>query len=384
MATQTKPATNAVQRAQALGQSIWLDFISREILRSGELARLILLGVSGVTSNPTIFEKSISAGNLYDQDLLRLAQEGRDALGVYEGLALKDIADAADLMRPVYDRANGADGFVSIEVDPRLAHDTEATVKEAVRLFGQLGRPNVLIKVPATPEGIPAIRTLIGRGINVNVTLIFSLDAYRTVANAYIDGLSDRARAGNRDLSRIASVASFFVSRLDSLVDKRLESVPEEQATAAASLKGALGIANAKLAYAEFGATFAGARFTGLARMGARPQRPLWASTSVKNPAYPDTLYLDQLMGPQTVNTVPPATLDALLDHGSVIDVLGKDVGGARQKVAGLKQAGISYEAVTAELLSAGVKAFADSFTGLLGNIEKKRAGLLAGTPART
>ncbi|MBI4306620.1 MAG: transaldolase [Chloroflexi bacterium] len=382
MATQTRAATNAVERAQALGQSIWLDFISREVLRSGELARLIALGVTGVTSNPTIFEKSISSGNLYDEDLLRLARDGKDTIGIYEGLALKDIADAADLMRPVYDRTDGADGFVSIEVNPQLATDTNATVAEAERLFRTLRRPNVLIKVPATPEGIPAVRTLIGRGINVNVTLIFSLTAYRAVATAYLDGLSDLARAGGKDIGRTASVASFFVSRVDSLVDRQLDSVRQEDTQRATGLKGALGIANAKLAYADFKSIF-GAGFVNLAKMGARPQRTLWASTSVKNPAYPDTLYLDQLMGPQTVNTLPPATLEAFLDHGSVTDAIGKGVDDARRMVADLLELGISYDQVTGELLSAGVKAFADSFTSLLGNIDKKRVALLAGAPSR-
>ena len=297
---------------------------------------------------------------------------------IYEALALKDIADAADLLRPVYDGANGADGFVSIEVNPELARDTQGTIAEARRLSKALDRRNVLIKVPATPEGIPAIRTLIGEGISVNVTLIFSLDAYRAVANAYIDGLNDYARSGRTDVARIASVASFFVSRVDTLADRLLDAVRGPGAAEAAELKGKIAIANARLAYREFTELFDGQRFASLARLGARPQRTLWASTSTKNPSYPDTLYLDGLMGPKTVNTLPPATLEAFLDHGKVADAIDVDVEGARKRVAKLKEFGISYDAVTAELLEGGVKAFADSFRSLLANIEKKRSGLLA------
>jgi transaldolase len=374
---------NAIARARAVGQSIWLDFISRDILRNGELRRLVDLGVSGVTSNPTIFEKSISAGSLYDADLLALARRGSSAMEIYEALALKDIADAADVLRPVYDAADGADGFVSIEVNPELARDTAATIAEARRLSRSLGRPNVLIKVPATPEGIPAIRTLIGDGVSVNVTLIFSLGAYRSVANAYIDGLNDRARSGTRDLSRISSVASFFVSRVDTLVDKQLDSVRGERAARAATLKGTIAIANAKLAYHEFKRLFEGSSFGALKRLGARPQRTLWASTSTKNPSYVDTMYLDGLMGPNTVNTLPPATLEAFLDHGKVANVIGEGAGLAGEQIDSLKELGISYDAATAELLEAGVKAFADSFKSLLANIDRKRAGLLTAPAGR-
>jgi transaldolase len=374
---------NAIARARAVGQSIWLDFISRDILRNGELRRLVDLGVSGVTSNPTIFEKSISTGSLYDADLLTLARHGSGTMEIYEALAFKDIADAADVLRPVYDAADGADGFVSIEVNPELARDTAATIAEARRISRALGRPNVLIKVPATPEGIPAIRALIGEGISVNVTLIFSLDAYRTVADAYIAGLNDRARSGAMDLSRIASVASFFVSRVDTLVDRHLEAVQGDRTARATALKGTIAIANAKLAYLEFKRLFDGGSFGPLRRLGARPQRTLWASTSTKNPSYHDTMYLDGLMGPNTVNTLPPATLEAFLDHGKVANVIGEGAGLAREQIDGLKGLGISYDAATAELLDAGVKAFADSFKSLLANIDRKRAGLLAAPAGR-
>lgn len=374
---------NNIAKARQLGQSIWLDFISREILENGELKRLVDLGVAGVTSNPTIFEKSISTGSLYDADLLALARQGHDPMAIYEGLALDDIARAADILRPVYERTGGADGFVSIEVNPKLAHDTAATVVEARRLSRALERKNILIKVPATPEGIPAIRTLIGEGISVNVTLIFSLDAYQQVAEAYVDGLDDYRKSGKKDLARISSVASFFVSRVDTSADKLIGEVPAARSGEARQLLGTIAIANARLAYREFNRIFGSPRFKELAGIGGRPQRTLWASTSTKNPAFPDTLYMDELMGPETVNTVPPATLDAFLDHGKVADRISHDPDGAQARVTGLRELGISYEAMTDDLVRAGVKAFADSFDSLIRNIEKKRSTLLAGSGAR-
>ncbi|MBM3958502.1 MAG: transaldolase [SAR202 cluster bacterium] len=377
------PGKNNVEKARQLGQSIWLDFISREILDNGELKRLVELGVAGVTSNPTIFEKSISSGSLYDADLLAFARRGDDSLAIYEGLALNDIARAADILLPVYERTGGADGFVSIEVNPGLAHDTAATIAEARRLSRALARKNILIKVPATPEGIPAIRTLIGEGISVNVTLIFSLDAYKLVAEAYVDGLEDYQESGKKHLARISSVASFFVSRVDTIADKLLGEVAAARTDDARRLKGTIAIANARLAYQEYKRIFGSARFKELAKSGARTQRTLWASTSTKNPAFPDTLYMDELMGPETVNTVPPATLDAFLDHGKIADRIGHDPDEARANLARLRELGVSYEAMTAELVRAGVKAFADSFDSLIKNIEKKRAALLAGSGAR-
>ena len=359
-----------VQLAAEVGQSMWLDFINRDLLNSGKLAELVAQGVGGLTSNPTIFQSAIAQGSDYDSDIDRLAAEGLDVNAIFEGLALKDIAAAADIFKSVYDATGGADGFVSIEVDPQLAGDTRSTVEQARRLFSALGRPNVLIKVPATPEGIPAIRTLIGEGINVNVTLIFSLDAYRNVANAYIDGLADYQAKGNNDLSGIASVASFFVSRVDSNIDARLGDESK--------LGGVAGTANAKLAYASFQEIFAGEKFTSLKAAGARVQRTLWASTSVKNPAYPELMYVDGLIGPDTVNTLPPATLDAFLDHGVVSQTLTSGVDEARASMAALASAGVDIDAVTDELLAAGVASFTASFVDLMANINSKRDSLSA------
>jgi transaldolase len=343
---------------------MWLDFINRDLIKSGRLSELVNLGVGGLTSNPTIFQSAIAQGSDYDDDLERLADEGLGANAIFEGLALKDIGDAADIFRPVYDSLNGADGFVSIEVDPQLAGDTQSTVEQARRLFATLDRPNVLIKVPATPQGIPAIRTLIGEGINVNVTLIFSRDAYRNVANAYIDGLADYRAKGNPDLSGIASVASFFVSRVDSNIDARLGD--------GSGLLGKAGTANAKLAYADFQEIFAGEKFAPLKTSGARVQRPLWASTSVKNPAYPDLMYVDGLIGPDTVNTLPPNTLDAFLDHGIVAQTLTDGVEAARGEMTALAAEGVDIDEVTDELLAAGVASFTDSFVDLMANIQAK------------
>ncbi len=370
MATADSAAPNTLSKAAEVGQSIWLDFIERGLVRSGELARLVDLGLLGVTSNPTIFHSAIESGTGYDEDLQRLARDGKDARGVYEGLALGDIGEAADVLRPVYDRTGGADGFVSIEVNPQLANDTASTIDEARRLSGALDRPNILVKVPATPEGLPAFRKLIGEGISINVTLIFSRHVYRDVAHAYLDGLSDYAQAGNSDLSRVASVASFFVSRIDTLIDGRL---PEDS-----PLRGKAGIANAKIAYTDYQEIFSSEKYTSLAGSGARVQRQLWGSTSVKNPAYPDVLYVDELMGPDTVNTVPPATLDAFLDHGNPAERLTTGVDEAHQLITSLAEVGINIDDVTAELLPAGVKSFTDSFEALIDGIDRKRRELVA------
>ncbi len=296
--------TNSLQEVQLLGQSIWYDNIRRGLIKSGELSSLIELGVSGVTSNPTIFEKAIAGSTDYDETLLELSKGDKSTQELFEAFAIEDIRAAADLLRPIYDRTGGADGFASLEVSPTLAHDTEGTIAEAVRLFAALDRPNVMVKVPATPEGIPAIRSLIGRGINVNVTLIFSRDAYRQVADAYIAGLEDLAASGG-DVSKVASVASFFVSRLDSTIDALLEESIRSGVRNLKELLGKSAIANTTLAYRDFKAIFGNATFTALKGKGARVQRPLWASTGTKNPAYSDVLYLDSLIGPDTVNTVP-------------------------------------------------------------------------------
>ena len=370
--------TNALQEVQRLGQSIWYDNIRRGLIKSGELASLIELGVSGVTSNPTIFEKAIAGSTDYDETLLKLAKSNKSTQELFEAFAIEDIRAAADLLRPIYDRTGGDDGYASLEVGPTLAHDTEGTIAEALRLFAALDRPNVMVKVPATPEGIPAIRSLIGRGINVNVTLIFSRDAYHQAADAYISGLEALAGSGG-DVSRVASVASFFVSRLDSSVDALLE---ESIRSGRKDLEGLLGraaIANAKLAYRDFKAIFGNATFTALKEKGARPQRPLWASTGTKNPAYSDVLYLDSLIGANTINTVPPATLTAFLDHGCAASTLEQEVEEAQQAIQDLTSVGIDLDQVTDKLLSDGLKGFVDSFEKLMVNIEDKKARLLAG-----
>ncbi len=353
-----------------LGQAIWLDYISRSLLTSGELQNLVDQGLRGVTSNPSIFEKAIAGSADYDEDLNRLVSDGRSVAEIYENLAMSDIRSAADILRPVYEKSGGADGFVSLEVNPALAHDTEATIEEARRLFASLERPNVMIKVPATPAGLPAIETLIGEGVNVNVTLIFSLEQYETVAAAYIAGLEKLALAGG-DVGKVASVASFFISRVDTAVDKALEEIGNTK------IQGKIAIDNAKIAYSRFREIFSSERWKKLATGNARVQRPLWASTSSKNPAYPDTLYVDNLIGPDTVNTLPPATLEDFLDHGTVATTVETDVDGARMRLAELTELGIDLDAITNRVLDEGVAAFAKSFDGLIASIAEKRGRLL-------
>ena len=369
--------TNAVQDVQRLGQSIWYDNIRRGLIKSGELKSLIDLGVSGVTSNPTIFEKAIAGSTDYDETLLALAKDGKSAKELFEAFAIEDIQATADLLRSIYDRTGGADGYASLEVSPRLAHDTEGTIAEAKRLFVALDRPNVMVKVPATPAGTTAIRHLIGHGININVTLIFSLDAYRRVAEAYISGLEDLAGSGG-DPSRVASVASFFVSRLDTAVDNLLEERIRSGAEELQDLQGKAAVANVRLAYRDFKAIFDGPRFAPLRGKGAKVQRPLWASTGTKNPAYSDVVYLDSLIGPDTVNTVPPATLTAFLDHGRPTTTLDRGVDEAEHLMRALGDAGINLEQITAKLLVDGLKGFTDSYQKLMANIEEKQAKLLA------
>ena len=368
---------NAIQDAQRLGQSIWYDNVRRGLLTSGEMARLIELGVTGVTSNPTIFEKAIAGSTDYDEALLALDREGKDAIETYEVLAVEDIRWAADLLRAVYDRTGGVDGYACLEVRPALAHDTDGTVEEARRLFAALERPNVLVKVPATSEGIPAIRRLIGEGVNVNVTLIFSLHTYRQVMDAYIAGLEDLARDGG-DPSKVASVASFFLSRVDTAVDAILDERIRQGRVELGHLLGKTAIASAKQAYRTFKDTFEGEHFASLRAKGARVQRPLWASTGTKNPSYSEVLYVESLIGPDTVNTVPPATLTAFLEHGTAAGALEGGITEANRTLDSLVAAGISLEQVTDTLLADGVKAFADSFEVLIANIEGKRTRLLA------
>ena len=374
--------SNPVQDVQRLGQSIWYDNIRRGLLDSGELKRLIEMGVTGLTSNPTIFEKAIAGSTDYDEALTELARSDKSVDQSYEALVIEDIRTTADLLRPIYDRTGGVDGYASLEVSPKLAHDTTGTTAEARRLFGALDKPNVMIKVPATAEGIPAVRQLISEGININVTLIFSLEAYQQVMEAYIAGLEEYVAAGG-DPSRMASVASFFVSRVDTAVDTLLEERMRQGEPDMKALMGKAAIANAKLAYREFQQVFGEEHFSSLRGKQARPQRPLWASTSTKNPAYSDLMYVEALIGPDTVDTLPPATLTALLEYGKPGLTLQKGTDQAEEHIEALEKAGISMNQVTDNLLADGVKSFADSFDKLLSNISEKMAKLAAQLPSR-
>jgi len=362
----------------AAGQSIWLDNIRRAMFASGDLQRLIDLGLRGMTSNPTIFEKAIGAGTDYDEQLRTLVDES-DPIEVFEAVAIRDICSACDLFRPVWEQTKGLDGYVSLEVPPNLANDTEQTVAAAQRLWKAVDRPNVMIKIPGTAAGIPAIAASIAAGINVNVTLLFSVDRYEDAANAYISGLEQRAAKGE-PIDAIASVASFFVSRIDSAIDKRLQAKIDKGEPQLRHLLGKAAIANTKLAYQRFLKLFGDPRFDALKAKGAHVQRPLWASTSTKNPAYPDLLYVDTLVGRDTVNTVPPNTLDAIVDHGTVKpDTVLENLDGARTVIADLAQAQISLYDVTEELVAEGVKSFSDSFDAMLaairGKLDKLRSG---------
>ena len=358
--------TTPIEKLTSLGQSLWYDNIQRRLLENGELKAMIERGdIRGVTSNPTIFNNAIAKTNDYDAALTPLAWSGWDAERIFWQLAVEDIRAATDLFRPLYDETRGGDGYVSLEVSPFLARDTEGTYQQAQQLWERVARPNLMVKIPATKEGIPAIRKAIAAGINVNVTLIFSLERYAEVMEAYLSGLEDRVAAG-QPIDHIASVASFFVSRVDSKIDPRLPGN--------SPLCGLAAIANAKLAYKAFEETFTTARFATLkARHSARVQRPLWASTSTKNPAYPDTIYVDNLIGPDTVNTVPPATLDAFRDHGNAAVTLTRGLDEANEALSALAKAGISMDAVTQELEDEGVKSFADAFTQLLATIDERR-----------
>ena len=363
---------NPVQQLGILGQSVWYDNMYRALIDSGELQRLISSGITGLTSNPSIFEKAISSSDDYDESLITHAITGAGPADLFEALAIEDIQAAADLLRPVYDQTDGSDGFASLEVNPHLAHDTAGTVEAGRRLFSTLNRPNVMIKVPATPEGVPAIRSLIGQGINVNVTLIFSLEMYARVREAYLCGLEDLIVSGG-DPSRVSSVASFFVSRVDTAVDALIGD-PNSRLGA---LLGEAAVANAKIAYQDFRTTFGSDRFRTMADVGARVQKPLWASTSTKNPNYSDVLYVEKLIGPDTVNTMPDATLSAFLEHGTACESIEDEVEDARASLSSLEAGGVQMEAVTAQLMHDGVKAFADSFDKLIDNITAKRDRLL-------
>jgi len=373
---------NTLQQLHDHGQSPWLDYITRDILKNGRLQELIALGIVGLTSNPTIFQKAISGSELYDDELRRLVREGKSVDEIYDALVLDDIRAASSILRPVYDRTNGRDGLVSIEEPPRLAYDTQQSIEEARRLFRYLNLPNVMIKIPDTPPGIPAFQQAISEGINVNVTLVFSLESYRQVAEAYIAGLEERAAAG-RPIERIASVASFFVSRVDTAVDNKLDKLiaatdDEARKNELRALQGKAAIANAKLAYDAYKEIFAGARWDALAQKGARTQRCLWASTSTKNPQYRDILYAEQLIGPDTVDTMPPQTIEAFLDHAVVERTVDKDVDQARAALAAIEKAGISMDEVTLRLQKDGVKQFADSFDELIDAISARRQEMMA------
>lgn len=361
----------------SLGQSIWFDFIRRSLITSGELQGLVDRGVRGVTSNPAIFAKAIAGSADYDDAMQQLIKADKSVEAIYEDLAVKDIQMATDVLASVYETTGGGDGYVSLEVSPFLANDTEQTIAEARRLFETVGRPNVMIKIPATQAGLPAITAAIAAGVNVNVTLIFGLENYRQVAEAYIAGLEQLAQngpsvAGGHGVDRVASVASFFISRVDSAVDKLLEEKGEK------ALMGKIAVANSKLAYAEFLNIFDGERWQSLADKGANFQRVLWASTSTKNPEYPDTLYVDELIGPDTVNTLPPATLDAFLDHGRAAATLTANLDEARSQIERLPELGIDLAAITQQLQDDGVSAFARPFEELLDSIAAKREQLIS------
>ena len=363
---------NALQRLYAeQDQSPWIDFIDRDLISSGKLERMVSDGIRGLTSNPTIFAKAVATGQ-YDELVRREIAAGDGARQIYEEIAVGDVGDAADILRRVYDEADGADGFASIEVEPDLAEDADATLARARELWIRLERPNVFIKIPATEAGIPAIENAIAEGININVTLMFSVDIYRRVARAYVAGLRRRHEAGG-DISRVASVASFFVSRVDTKVDKELDEIGTPEALAA---RGKAAIANAKMAYEAFGEIFGGDEFADLRAAGARVQRCLWASTSTKNPDYRDVLYVEGLIGPQTVDTMPIETINAFLDHATLERTLDAGLDEARQALQDVEANGIGMRRVTDELISEGVASFAKSFDELIDTIESKREEL--------
>jgi transaldolase len=366
-------AKSRLHQLSELGQSVWIDFLSRDLLKRGELARMMREdAVVGVTSNPTIFQKAISAGDAYDEQLRAVLKDERDPKEVFIQLAARDVGEALDLLRAVWDEGGGRDGYVSIEVDPNLASDTQATIAEAARLHELIDRLNLFVKIPATQPGLPAIEEMIARGKSINVTLIFSLQRYAEVAEAYIRGIERLVESGG-DPSRLASVASFFVSRVDTEADRRLDEIGGHD-----ELKGKLAIANAKLAYQRYKEIFAGARWEALAAKGATPQRCLWASTSTKNPAYRDVMYVEELIGPMTVDTMPEETIRAFQDHGNVAPTLEQGLDEAKRVFERVAEAGVDYDDVVATLEREGVEKFADSFSELLEGIRAKAGELVA------
>ena len=376
-------ALNRVKKIQEFGQSIWYDNLERRLIREGAFQKMIAQdGLRGVTSNPTIFDKAISKSKDYDGDIYRLADQGLSTEEIYWSLVIRDIQDVADIFEKVYRETGGLDGYVSLEVNPLLARETEKSIEQALDLWRKVARKNLMVKIPATREGIPAIRELIRRGLNINVTLIFSTRRYREVMQAYLEGLEERSRRGE-PIDPISSVASFFVSRVDTLADKALEErIKAEKDPARVEMtKGLLGktaIANSKLAYREFERFFASRAFAALKAKGGRVQRPLWASTSTKNPQYSDVLYVEALIGPHTVDTLPPATLDAFRDHGRAEERLTKDVDDALRIFDRLGRAGIDMGLITDQLEDQGVELFAKSFTDLLTHLGEKTARLRA------
>jgi transaldolase/glucose-6-phosphate isomerase len=374
---ETSKATNPLKELLSYGQSMWLDYIRRDLITSGSLKAMIADdGLRGMTSNPAIFEKAIGESSLYDDILKSLAtRDDLDTKARYEQIAIRDIQGAADILRPVYDSSKFRDGYVSLEVSPLLARKTQETIDEARRLWKEVNRENVMIKIPGTAEGLPAIRQAIGEGINVNVTLLFAQEVYEQVAEAHIAGLEDLAKRGG-NLNKIGGVASFFISRIDSLVDsminEKLKTTTDAQQQALLkSLLGKVAIANGKLTYLRYQRIFSGPRWQTLAAQGAQTQRVLWASTSTKNPAYRDVMYVEELIGPDTVNTMPPATIDAFRDHGKLRNSLTEDVAGAQNVMDNLARTGISIKEVTTKLTDDGVKLFADAFHKLLAAVQK-------------
>ena len=366
-------AESRLHELSELGQSVWIDYLSRRLVKEGELEKLMREdAVVGVTSNPTIFQKAIAEGDAYDEQMREVLAEEDDAKEVFLKLAVKDVQDACDLLRSVWDEGHGQDGYVSIEVDPNLAFDTDATIAEAQRLHDLVDRPNCFVKIPATKDGIPAIEEMLARGRNINVTLIFSLQRYAEVVEAHLRGIERLVESGG-DPSRVASVASFFVSRVDTEADKRLDAIGGHD-----DLKGKLAVANAKLAYRKYKELFSGDRWEKLAAAGATTQRCLWASTSTKNPEYRDVLYVEELIGPETVNTMPEETIDAFQDHGEVALTLEQGIDEAKRLFDQLAEVGVDYDDVTRVLEEEGVQKFADSFKELLDGVAEKRDALVA------
>ncbi|HEY3170267.1 MAG TPA: transaldolase [Thermoanaerobaculia bacterium] len=374
-------ADNPLKKLRELGQSVWYDYIRRDLYATGELERLIREdGLAGMTSNPTIFQKAIAETELYDEDVRRAGAEGKEPFAIFDELSIQDVTRAADVFRPIFDRTNGGDGYVSIEVGPKLASDTEGSIKEAHRLWDACARPNVMVKIPGTAAGVPAIRRCLADGVNINITLLFSVSRYREVMEAYLSALEERVAAG-RGIESLHSVASFFVSRVDTNVDKKLDKIAKEdgdgdRGKAARALRGKAAIANARLAYQAFREVFGSPRFASLARRGARIQRPLWASTSTKDPSYPDLYYVEALIAPDTVDTMPPETFAAYREHGNPQVRIYEDLDGARRVFPRLEELGIDEPRVSRELEEEGVKKFSDSYESLIKTLAEKEKAM--------